>query len=175
MKFTKLTTITTMAAFAIALNLNAADKPADAKPAKPAEAKAKAALPPLANANCPVSGKPINGKDFIAYSDEKAGVSARIYTCCPNCPKSASDDAKKKALYEKAFGKEAKEIKNKNCPASGKPVDGKTMTHYNGASIGLCCPDCAKEVASNPDKTLGSIKADIDAASKAAKPAEAKK
>lgn len=142
-------------------------------PAVAGDEKADASAGLLKNDICPLSGKPTLAKHHVDYADDKAGVHARIYFCCPDCVK-ATENGDKKDVYTKAFltkkdgskvefGKMAHDVKNAKCPVSGDDAaaDG-DFVNYNAAKVHFCCPSCQETFLKDPDKALGKVKGDID-------------
>ena len=128
----------------------------------------------LRNEFCPMKGDLTVADQFLAYADEKAKIFARIYFCCEDCTE-MSKGADLKALYSQvyltkadgssiAYGKTRMEVKNANCPVTGESVASGEKISYNGVSIEMCCPMCAEEFASDPDKYLHNVNGDIDKA-----------
>lgn len=74
------------------------------------------------NEKCPISGKAVDGSQFV-----DVGV------CCGNCAKKAAKDVK--GILAKAKGDFAK------CPISGKPAKKKVR-------VAFCCGNCKKKASS---------------------------
>lgn len=148
---------------------------ADAPTSRPAQAGE------LMNAQCPYTGKDAMANKYVTHADEKKGIYARIYFCCPNCVKDAAS-ADKKKLYEKVFltkkdgtrlkyGEARLVVENEICPVSADPVDGEHFVNYNGVKVALCCSGCEEGFVADPDKFLHNINNDIDDAVAKAKAA----
>ena len=43
------------------------------------------------------------------------------------------------------------DVGNKICPLTGENVDGKTFYVYKGKRYGVCCPECGKNFAQDPE------------------------
>lgn len=126
------------------------------------------------NETCPMTGKPTTTKDFISYLDKDKGISARIYTCGPDCVKDA-EGTDIKALYEQVFlakpdgsklkyGENTLKLDNDKCPVTGEETDGSNHVSYNGVAVTMCCPMCGEEFSKHPDKYLHNIQSSIDKA-----------
>lgn len=126
------------------------------------------------NETCPMTGKPTTTKDFISYLDKEKDISARIYTCGPECVKDA-EGTDIKALYEQTFltkadgsklkyGENALKLNNMKCPVTGEEADGSVQVSYNGVAVTMCCPGCGEEFSKNPDKYLHNVQSWIDKA-----------
>ena len=90
---------------------------------------------------CPVSGKPINKEHSVAYKG------AKVYFCCPNCPKAFEKDTAKfasKANHQLVMTEQAKQVK---CPITGQPTKEAQMVEVAGAKVHFCCPNCKGKVA----------------------------
>lgn len=128
----------------------------------------------LMNETCPFTDKETAADKFVKYSDDEAGVHARIYFCCGKCQGKAADmdQAALKPRYIKAYladsdaeyGEAALVVNNDSCPVSGNAADGSVTMNYNGAQLNLCCPDCEAAVVADPGKHLANISDAIDAA-----------
>lgn len=110
----------------------------DAKPAAPTADRADGALavtvPTYANASCPVMGKPISSR---LWTDTDFG---RIWICCKGCNKKIAADVA--AAYKTAYPRSRK-LENKNCPVSGKPIEGEaTVISLQGNEVRLHSADC---------------------------------
>ena len=46
------------------------------------------------------------------------------------------------------------DVKNKTCPISGNPVNGKDFIVYKGKRYGICCKGCDKKFMKDPEKYL---------------------
>lgn len=108
----------------------------------------------LANAKCPVMGKPAKA-DVIG---DQEGV--RTHFCCPNCDKKAKKDP---AAAYKALGygfiPSVVDLRNKACPMSGKPV-GEAFADADGIRVHFCCPNCPKTFEKDPAATFTKLGVD---------------
>ncbi len=96
----------------------------------------------LSKVKCVVSGKPVNPE---ATADYKG---AKVYFCCPGCPKAFAKDTSKFAAKANLQLVATHQAKQKACPLSGKPTkDGKTV-EVAGVKVGVCCGNCQKAIAS---------------------------
>lgn len=107
--------------------------------------------------NCPVSGKPADKANAVAY---KGG---EVYFCCQNCPKAFSADPTKfavKANHQLAASGQAKQVA---CPFTGGKLNPEKKADVAGVSVNFCCGNCeAKAKAAKEDELLA--KAFSDAA-----------
>ena len=90
---------------------------------------------------CPVSGKPIVKEHSLPYKE-----TAKVYFCCPNCPKAFEADTAKfapKANLQLVATEQAKEVK---CPLSGKALDSEKSTKVAGVEVSFCCGNCLAAV-----------------------------
>ena len=100
----------------------------------------------VGNKSCPVSGKAIEA----GKGKEETWQGHKVTLCCPNC--------------EKAFQKEpmvvttiatygCEDLKNAKCPVQpDQAAGGDNVVVYKGKLIRLCCDDCPKDFAKEPDK-----------------------
>lgn len=98
----------------------------------------------LGNANCPVMGKAAKAD----VTGDQWGV--RMHFCCAGCDKKAKKDPAK--AYEAlgyGFIPSVVDLRNKNCPVSGKPV-GETFADSDGIRVHLCCGDCVEGFKKDP-------------------------
>jgi hypothetical protein len=93
----------------------AAPAPAPADRSDAAAGELKVTVPAYPNASCPVMGKPISSRLWI---DTDYG---RIWICCKGCNKKIAADLAN--TYKAAYPRTRK-LDNKNCPVSGKPIEG---------------------------------------------------
>jgi predicted RNA-binding Zn-ribbon protein involved in translation (DUF1610 family) len=90
---------------------------------------------------CPVTGKPINKEHSVAYKE------AKVYFCCPNCPKAFEKDTAKfatKANHQLVLTEQAVQ---KKCPITGQPTKEEQMVEVAAAKVHFCCPNCKGKVA----------------------------
>lgn len=100
----------------------------------------------VGNKTCPVSGKAIEA----GKGKEETWQGHKVTLCCPNC--------------EKAFQKEpmvvttiatygCTDLKNAKCPVQTDQAAGAdNVVVYKGKLIRLCCDDCPKDFAKDPEK-----------------------
>jgi hypothetical protein len=98
----------------------------------------------LGNANCPVMGKAAKAD----VTGDQWGV--RTHFCCAGCDKKAKKDPAK-AYEALGYGyiPSVVDLRNKNCPVSGKPV-GETFADSDGIRVHLCCGDCVEGFKKDP-------------------------
>jgi YHS domain-containing protein len=122
------------------------------KVAKDAEGKT---VVDLANAKCPMMGKPAK-PDAFADLD---GV--RTHFCCAGCPKKAKKDPAK--AYE-ALGyvyiPAVIDLRNRTCPTTGKPSDETVLADADGIRVRFCCPDCIEGFRKDPAATFKKLGVD---------------
>ena len=120
------------------------------------------------NLKCPVTGERVDDEVFAEYADKDNDVYGRVYMCCPGCEKKVEANLEKlyHSLYrtDKKTGEEKKplDLKNENCPISGKPVAEGQSIEYNGMIVHLCCPNCVKPFLASPDKHLVGLVPDAE-------------
>ncbi|HOJ60348.1 MAG TPA: hypothetical protein PK878_08670 [bacterium] len=101
---------------------------------------------------CPISGKPVSGKDSTTY------LGYEIKTCCPNCIDTVKKDplAAIQALRKK--GQEPALADNMKlqtvCPISGKPVTTELYAIKNNILVQFCCPNCPAAFQKDPKGTV---------------------
>lgn len=120
-----------------------------AQPADAAAAKTAKALAP--QANCPVSGKPLNKEQFVEYQGH------RIYSCCEKClPKiSAFPDH---WLWKMAGDGYAPENVQTTCPVSGKTLANKdNFVEAGSMKIYTCCEKCVPKVKADPARAMDTL------------------
>jgi len=118
-----------MRTMAAALLLALSDGQASA-PARPLEAT----VPAYPNVSCPVMGKPISSR---LWTDTEFG---RIWICCKGCDRKIALDVA--AAYKTAYPR-TKQLENKLCPVSGKPIEGAAATiDLQGHVVRLHRPEC---------------------------------
>jgi YHS domain-containing protein/mono/diheme cytochrome c family protein len=107
----------------------------------------RAARDKPANAECPVTGKPIDAATAIAHDG------LRIAFCCDKCKaefeKEPARFAEKAAAIRAAVAAAAKPV-NETCPVSGKPVDPAHTLEHEGRKVAFCCGDCKAKFAADP-------------------------
>jgi hypothetical protein len=112
------------------------------------------------NEFCPVMGEPVNTEAFVEYQDKEHSVFGRIYICCAGCDKKIEKELPRlyKTFYRRdpRTGKEIGplDLKNTECPVSGKAVVAEATVEYNGFCVGLCCRDCVESFLKDPDAKL---------------------
>lgn len=125
-----------------------------------AEEEKKAFRQPI-NANCPVTGKPVNA-EFVVIHEEQA-----IGFCCEKCKaKFEADPAelvkkvaefKPKSEEPKAEKKESPKPINATCPVSGKPVDVGFVVVHQDQAIGFCCGKCKARFEADPTELVKKV------------------
>lgn len=109
----------------------------------------------LANANCPVMGKPAKE----SFTGDQSGVRMRF--CCAGCDKKAKKDPA--AAYAKlgyGFIPSVVDLRNKACPMSGKPVKDEIFADADGIRVHFCCPNCPKGFEKDPAATFAKLGVD---------------
>ena len=85
---------------------------------------------------CPVSGKEALETESVAYKE------AKVYFCCPNCPKAFEKDTAKfaaKANHQLVGTQQYKEVK---CPLTGRQLNPDTAIEVSGVEVAFCCNNC---------------------------------
>ena len=85
---------------------------------------------------CPVSGKPLK-KDAVADY-----MKAKVYFCCPNCPKAFAKNMKKFATKANHQLVATKQFVQKACPMTGGKTKDQHHTKVAGVGVKFCCPKC---------------------------------
>ena len=92
-----------------------------------------------------------SGKD--AKADKSVDYKgAKVFFCCPNCPKAFSADTAKfaaKANHQLVATKQAKQTA---CPFSGEDVDAATKIKVAGVEVGFCCDMCKGKAEASKDQ-----------------------
>lgn len=94
----------------------------------------------LKGIKCPVSGKPAAEDHSVSYKG------AKVYFCCPNCPKAFEKDTAKfatKANHQLAATGQAKQVK---CPLSGEDLNEATAIKVDGVEVAFCCNNCKGKI-----------------------------
>jgi len=115
------------------------------------------AIVDLANANCPVSGKPVADKTYV----DASGV--RVHFCCGKC--AAKFKEKPAPILEKMGVKTVKteggamvtDLANNHCPITGEAAQADVFTDREGVRVHYCCPGCEKKLAAEPVKAFKAI------------------
>lgn len=94
----------------------------------------------LEGAKCPVSGKPINQSDWVAYE------SGKVYFCCENCPAAFKKDPAKYAAKAHLQMVQTGQLKEVACPLTGKPLNPATAVDVGGVRVAFCCNNCKGKV-----------------------------
>lgn len=100
---------------------------------KPEEAKAEKKKVELL---CPVSGKAADKEHAVDYKG------AKVYFCCPNCPKAFKDDPAKFAAKANFQLVASGQFKQAKCPIAGKKVNTEKNIEINGLKVCFCCGGC---------------------------------
>ena len=99
-------------------------------------------------ATCPISGKPVSGKDSATY------LGYEIKTCCPNCVGTVKKDPLSAIQALRQKGEEpvlAANLKPQTvCPISGKPVKAEQFAIKNNMLVQFCCPNCPAAFQKDP-------------------------
>ena len=104
---------------------------------------------------CPVSGKPIDKEHHVAYKG------AKVYFCCPNCPKAFEKDTAKFATKANLQLVQTEQAVEKKCPLTGRPLNKEQMVSIEGVDVQFCCMNCKGKVADmEKDKQLEAVFAD---------------
>jgi YHS domain-containing protein len=122
------------------------------KVAKDADGKA---VVDLANATCPIMGKPAKA-DVMGELD---GV--RVHYCCPGCDKKVKKDPA--AAYAKlgyGYLPSVVDLRNRACPVSGKPAKDEVFADADGVRVHFCCPNCPKAFAKDPAAVFAKLGVD---------------
>lgn len=121
-----------------------------ATPADAGAAKVEKVL--LPQAQCPLSGKPLESKDnFVDYQGH------RIYTCCPKCVAkiAAFPDYFLFKMHGDGF---APENVQSTCPVSGEALEDRdNFVAVGGMKIYTCCPKCIKKVQADPARAMDTM------------------
>lgn len=128
-----------MSALVLATSLVAADKEKDK----------------LADVKCPVSGKAVQADKTADYRD------AKVYFCCPNCPKAFAKNTAKFAIKANHQLVQTGQFKQVKCPLAGRDLNEKQTVKVNGVKVAFCCGNCKGKVAkAEGDKQLELVFAD---------------
>ncbi len=90
----------------------------------------------LKDVKCPVSGEPAAEDHSVSYKG------AKVYFCCPKCPKAFEKDTAKfaaKANHQLAATGQATQVK---CPLTGKDLNDTTAIDVDGVEVAFCCNNC---------------------------------
>jgi YHS domain-containing protein len=105
------------------------------------------------DANCPVTGEPINLAISTRTSD------GPVFFCCEGCVKKFNDFprkfAPKVAAQRKAMASRAKV--QVICPVTEEPVDGKSFVETENGKVSLCCKGCVKKYKRSPQKYAAAL------------------
>jgi YHS domain-containing protein len=102
----------------------------------------------VGNKNCPVSGKAIEA----GKGKEETWQGHKVTLCCPNCEKAFQ---KEPAIVTAIATYGCEDLKNAKCPVLNDQAAGaEVMVIYKGKLVRLCCDDCPKDFAKEPDKFL---------------------
>ena len=96
---------------------------------------------------CPVSGKAVKAEHAEGYKK-----TAKVYFCCPNCPKAFAGNTAKfaaKANQQLYATGQATAVK---CPLTGKPINAVQKVTINGKATAFCCGGCKGKVTKAKDK-----------------------
>ena len=94
-----------------------------------------------------VDKTPVEGKS----SDYKE---CKVYFCCGNCLKKFDGDKKGFASQANHQLIASKQVEQKACPMTGKPLNKEFSVEFKGATVGFCCNGCkgSAEKMSDDDK-----------------------
>jgi len=96
---------------------------------------------------CPLSGKPVDVKQFTDKGGEK------VYFCCEHCKEGYEKDPAKHAA--KLSGSYAYQTL---CPVSGEEISPKAFLELaDGRKVYFCCSDCKGKMTANPAKYVASL------------------
>jgi YHS domain-containing protein/uncharacterized membrane protein len=116
---------------------------------------AKPAAEKPVNAECPVSGKPVDPTKTVLHEGKL------IAFCCDDCKAKFQQDPKAFLAKLEPFLKGTAEPKlaaiNTECPVSGKPVNPEKTTTYEGKLIAFCCDDCKASFLKDPKPFLSKL------------------
>src|SRR5690606_35046311 len=84
----------------------------------------------------PVSGKAINKDHSLAYKE------AKVYFCCPNCPKAFEKDPAKFATNANLQLVQTEQAVEKKCPLTGRPLNKAQTVKIKGLDVQFCCANC---------------------------------
>ena len=109
---------------------------------KVAEQRAALAKLPKVQVACPLSGEPIDKKQFVENDGQK------VYFCCASCKgKYAADPSKYQAKLAASYTYQTK------CPVMGKEIDPTVSTKLpGGQTVYFCCPGCEGKLAKDAEK-----------------------
>jgi YHS domain-containing protein len=109
---------------------------------KVAEQRKLVAMMDRVQVTCPLSGKPVNAKQFSEKGGEK------VYFCCENCKgKYEADPAKYKDKLEGTYSYQTL------CPVTNEQIDPKAFVELaDGRKVYFCCSDCKEKLLSEPAK-----------------------
>jgi len=115
----------------------------------------------LANASCPVMGKPAK-EDSFADLD---GV--RVRFCCPRCP-AAFKRAPAKAFEKLGYGYQPPviDLRNKLCPFTSDAThegEGAIWADHDGIRVRFCCDECVAKFREDPAATFKKLGVDPEA------------
>lgn len=102
----------------------------------------------VGNKTCPVSGKAIEA----GKGKEETWEGHKVTLCCPNCEKAFQKEPMV-VLTIATYG--CTDLKNAKCPVqTDQAAGGDNLVVYKGQLVRLCCDDCPKDFAKEPDKFL---------------------
>lgn len=107
----------------------------------PAQADKKEKKDGLANAKCPVSGKPINKDASVEYKGGK------LYFCCPGCPSGFAKNTEKFAAKANQQLYQTGQAKLVKCPLTGRKLNPATKISVAGTDVCFCCNNCKGKVS----------------------------
>ncbi|MEX0678533.1 MAG: hypothetical protein WD063_15740 [Pirellulales bacterium] len=114
---------------------------------------------------CPVSGKATSADHKVAFNG------GEVEFCCPNCPKAFAKNEKKFAGKANLQLVQTGQLKQVNCPLTGKPINPEKVVKLAGVEICVCCNNCFGKVnkLASDDEKINCLLADT---SKGFKPAK---
>jgi YHS domain-containing protein len=102
----------------------------------------------VGNKTCPVSGKAIEA----GKGKEETWQGHKVTLCCPNCEKAFQKEPMV-VLTIATYG--CTDLKNAKCPVQNDQAAGAdNLVVYKGQLVRLCCDDCPRDFAKEPDKFL---------------------
>lgn len=104
---------------------------------------------------CPVSGKPADKANALAYKE------GEVYFCCQNCPKAFEKDTAKystKANHQLFLTEQYEQTK---CPLTGRELNPEQKAEVAAVEVTFCCGNCKGKVAkADEDEKLTLVFAD---------------
>lgn len=108
-----------------------------------------------ADPKCPVSGKPCSKEHAVSYKG------AKVYFCCPNCPKAFEANKEKFAAKANLQLVQTGQAVQVACPLAGRKINPATAIEIEGVKVAFCCNNC-KGKASQADDQVSLVFANAD-------------